>query len=58
MSFNPLRELALWAGSFAPSAESEVYFQLGGFSLAIFCFFLPFALLGMYLERNHDQQDR
>ena len=57
-SFNPLQSIALWLGSFAPTVDSEVCFQIGGFSLALLAFFLPFALLGIYLERNHDQQDR
>lgn len=50
-SFNPFRDIALWAGSWAPSDDLVTTYQLMGFMLSFVLVGIVSVLIGAIVER-------
>lgn len=51
MTFNPLRDIALWTGEFSPTQDMIVTYQLMGFMLSFLLFALVSLLVGAAVQR-------
>ena len=51
MTFNPLRDIALWTGEFSPTQDMIVTYQLMGFMLSFLLFALVSLLVGSAVQR-------